>query len=270
MPHRCLPAALLSLLLTGCLPDNQPPSATQSPAPAASPAPVQRPAGVPAEFFPTAPGTRWTYEVDVVGGPHPLLYYEIRRPIGDGHFATTASRSTPRAIHDITAPAAAAKYQLELSVQEGAASSPQGIELSIDADELGLFADVQQVHWGVDQTKRYVVTLVADLENQGRATRVWFFGGLPGHRLQGQGSLDALHFVAVETDVEGWSGTECLHFIRRVEAAAPDSPVQLSAAFTEDTWFARDQGLVRLEQRADGNLMMVWRLVNFAPGAEDD
>ena len=80
---------------------------------------------------------------------------------------------------------------------------------------------------------------------------------------------DVLIFVGVDTNVPGYQGLNCLHFTRQVSAkeiSGGENPDYLDKGFAEDTWFAKDKGLVRFEQKIDGQTSMVWTLEKFIPG----
>lgn len=173
MPHRFVSVALLGLILTGCMPNNQPPSAPEQPE---APAPV--PAALPPnsharDFFPTATGSRWSYEVTLTGAAPPLLHTEIERPIG-----LVADRGVPLALRDT--PDLAGTHRLELSIRGRAEHDPSVIELAIDVDDLGLFAQAREVFWTVRDAERYMATQVTTHEGDGKATRMIYFGGPTG------------------------------------------------------------------------------------------
>ena len=97
--HRWLPTLLLIVTASGFLGcgsrDQNPASSTPSttgdqnatPAPNGG-NPIARddrpPAGHPSDFFPTATGSTWTYEIELVGDQHPLKYEQVAWPQGQG------------------------------------------------------------------------------------------------------------------------------------------------------------------------------------------
>jgi ligand-binding sensor domain-containing protein len=59
--------------------------------------------------------------------------------------------------------------------------------------------------------------------------------------------------------------------VRQVESSKNKEEEALSdldQAFTEHLWFAKNKGLVRLEQRREGKTAMVWKLTQFFEGTK--
>ncbi len=74
---------------------------------------------------------------------------------------------------------------------------------------------------------------------------------------------DKLLFKGIEKRVAFTKAAPLLHFIRSVDGNIKDRGERsyLDSAFTEDLWFAKGKGLVRLERKVEGQTSMVWTLV---------
>lgn len=64
---------------------------------------------------------------------------------------------------------------------------------------------------------------------------------------------------------ENYNGVPCLVFLRTVYPGETTSS-HLDKGFTEQLWFGKGKGLVRLEQKIDGQKSMTWTLEKFIPG----
>jgi hypothetical protein len=162
MKHSLLLAALA---LFGCMPNGQPLAAPEQPA-ASAPVPAALPPNSHArDFFPTATGSRWTYEVTLTGAAPPLLHTEIEKPIGDGQHGLVANRGVPLALRDT--PDLAGTHRLELSIQGRAKHDPNVLELAVEVDDLGLFAPAREVFYAVRDAERFMAALVTTHEGDG-------------------------------------------------------------------------------------------------------
>ncbi len=247
------------------------------------------PQGHPSDFFPIAPGTRWVYEIEITGGPEPIRYEEVSWPVGGGkavRYATRGFLGRP-----IGGPAGKRRtYRLEMSVKgsaktQGPLQYPKGVELAVQEDELGVFRDHKKVFWATSESGRFMTNLVVTYDpdvapgapggpfgrwgqGDGSALRLIFFADKPLTQIGiGEDPVDALLFVGIDADVPEHQGTECFHFVRTVKPAENQAGrdwVHFQQGFSEDTWFARGKGLVRLEQKVNGKTSMVWRLRSFS------
>lgn len=249
-----------------------------------------RPAGEPADFFPTATGTYWRYEIEVSGQVTPLRYAEVSWPLGSRAvtYATRGVLYPTDRLDEGLQQGEQRTFALEMRVkgpatEQGPLRYPQGVELAIDRDDLGVFSGSRQVFWAVGSSGRYMVNLVATYppdspgaptgpfgtwgQEDGSAIRLIFFGDKPGIQISLVDSPDQLLFEGLEA-ADG-EEIECLTFLRTVEASedmAGPQTTPLDKGFTEQMWFARGKGLVRLVQRVDGVQTMTWTLTKFTPG----
>lgn len=251
----------------------------------------QPPRGHPSEFFPSVPGTRWVYEVEL-GDLAPVTYSETAWPMGDGRSAVYANRGFLRGAV-LRGETEKHTFALVMCVKgpaktQGPLKYPNGVELEIGTDELGIFDDSKQVFWAISSSGRFMANLVVTYDpdttpgaprdgpyhgwglGDGSSMRLVFFGDKPGIGIGLKGSPDTLRFIGMEHGVESLDGVDCLHFVREVVAAehrAGEKPVAFEQKFTEDTWFARAKGLVRLEQKIEGQTSMVWKLKSVSLGS---
>lgn len=240
----------------------------------------------PSDYFPTDTGTRWIYEIEK-GEVDPLHYRVTRWPLRNGKVATTSTRGL--FFRPPLGDRALKTFLLEMSVKgpaskQGPLMWPAGIELDIEKDELGFFEDAEQVFWAITFSGRFevwtVVTYLPDTstivggswgswgQEEGYSLRVVFFGEAPGTRIGiGEKSKDNLLFTGVDTEVPEYEGTPLIHFVRTVEPAEKEEGEDRSyheKGFSEDMWFAKGKGLVRLEQKVDGEVSMTWTLMEFS------
>ena len=230
----------------------------------------------PEEYFPTATGTRWEYDI-TLGEAEPLSFRTVSWPLGEDRAAIYATRGLFRG----TFSGESKEFKLVLRVKgpaekQGPLQYPLSVELEIEKDELGVFEDATQIFWAITSSGRYMVTEVVTYpsdspgapsgswgmwgQEEGAALRVFFFGERPGIAIGvGKDSPDKLLF-------DGPEGSQ-LHFVREVEADE-DGEHYLSSGFTEDMWFEEGRGLVRLEQKVGGKASMTWELVEFTSGTK--
>lgn len=268
---------LLYMLVSGCDPNGN----AQSTA--------QRPAGRPSDYFPTHIGTKWVYKIEI-GSIEPLHYRETAWPLGERRVVyATRGRFMPLLVDDRPK----RDFVLAISVKslafkQGPLEYPSGVELEIEQDELGIFEYAKQVFWAIGPGRfmsHEVVTYSPDTpgaptgglwggwgQEDGYSIRLIFFADKTGIQIGlGSDPTDKLLFEGIDTQVQYDEGTPCLHFVRQVESAknnTEEAPGDLNQAFTEHLWFAKNKGLVRLEQRRGGKTAMVWRLVQFFKGME--
>lgn len=257
------------------------------------------PVGHPRDFFPSRTGAKWVYEVRLIGEKWPLRYEEVSWPIAQEKALTYATRGiifnrreTPSGVDSKT-------YALEIKVKgraekQGPLRYPLGVELDIVTDDLGIFSEAKKCFWAIADSGRFTVNWVVTHDpnspgapqaggfghwgqDDGNAVRLYFFAEKPGIQIGINGSPDRLQFHGVESTLLGFEGQECLHFTRRVDAGNNDDEERegrsdgrdwLNHGFSEEMWFARSIGLVRLEQLVDGHPTMVWTLRDYSPGGE--
>jgi hypothetical protein len=252
------------------------------------------PRGHPGDFFPTLTDTRWVYTIKL-GTVDPLMYDETNWPLGaagEKKSVTYAVRGLLRgALRNENPP-----LRLEFSVagpvdQQGPLEYPNGVELKIARDDLGVFRRCERAFWAIGESGRYSAFLVLTFDRSssdapgggggvgwgewgqedGHSKRFHYFVSKPGISLSEGDSGDALLFTGIERKLDGFDGDEFLHFIRKVkpsEKKAGEEPGYLDQGFREDTWFARGKGLVKLVQTVGGKTSMTWELTSFTRGRE--
>ena len=257
------------------------------------------PVGHPRDFFPSRTGAKWVYEVRVIGEKWPLRYEEVSWPIAQEKALTYATRGIIFNRRETPSDVDSKTYALEIKVKgraekQGQLRYPLGVELEIVKDDLGIFSEAKKCFWAITDSGRFTVNWVVTHDpnspgapqaggfghwgqDDGNAVRLFFFAEKPGIQIGINGSPDQLQFHGVESTLRDFEGKECLHFTRRVDAGKngdeeregrSDGRDWLNQGFSEEMWFARSIGLVRLEQLVDGNPTMVWTLRDYSPGGE--
>lgn len=242
------------------------------------PTELERPiAGEPWDYFPTRTGTKWVYEI-TVGEAEPLSFREISWPL-NGRVTSYAVRGY---LHPLVSDESRRTFQLVISTRGKASQQGpfqyDGVELAIEKDELGIFKYHKQVFWAMTYSGGFMVSEVGTYspntppapphiwgmgKKEGFSVRIIFFSE-PGIEV-GIGKEPSEEFFF--TGVDG----PYLHFVREVkvdEKEEGEESTYLDKGFTEETWFVKGKGLVRLEQKVDGKISMVWKLVQFSKGAD--
>lgn len=180
--------------------------------------------------------------------------------------------------------------------QQGELKYPLGVELDVVEDEFGIFEGYKQVFWAITPSggvmAHEVITHSVDSSGaprgdpwggwggkDGYSMRISFFARKPGtaismgKRKDSEEASDRLLFTGIEKVPEE-DGAVGLHFVRTVAAQeeektkVPGFPDEKSGnigkGFTEDSWFVKDRGLVRREQKVGGKTSMTWKLVSFS------
>ena len=237
--------------------------------------------GEPSEYFPLDIGRTWTYRIDI-GSVDPLAYRKIEWPVGEKFIVASQRRRL--------FPSGKTTFQLKLKVvasasKQGPLSYPKGVKVSVEKDELGIFRDVSNIFFAVSTWPFRVLQIMEHpptssfaptspwgswLVGSGYSIRLIFFGEKPGTEIGlgdklGDKPVDKLLFVGLDS-VPGYKNVRGLHFVRTVDPSKKEWNEYLDKGFTEDTWFVRGIGLVRLEQRVDGKLSMTWTLTKFSDG----
>ena len=242
--------------------------------------------GLPSDYFPTAIGTRWTYEVTVTEENNdPVLIHRVTDwPLGDGkgaeyetrgrlfqHKAATDGHS--RLIIAVTNTAAA----------QGPLQYPEGYALNIERDDFGVFDDACGLFWAITKSGGYQVTQVVTYDPErtpgapsggewgsygqepGTSMTVLFFGSGPMTSMGLHGGNETTLFVGPET----FNGAQSLHFRRIVDPDTKSTDITddhsasfLAYGFSEDMWFVKGVGLAKLVQTVNGKVTMTWDLVN--------
>lgn len=228
--------------------------------------------GLPRDYFPTAPGTSWTYKIKL-GEGDALFYRQTRWPQGENALVyDTYSRYLPRENKK--------EYILKLTVKakaekQGPINYPEGYEIKIDQDDLGIYRNTKQLFWAITEKGRFMVTEVQTFDSfscpgspggpwgswgsDGYALNICFFGDKPGIGI-GVGN-DSPDILCSEEIKDGK-----LHLQRKVnpDNTLPDSakndPDSLHSSHTTDYYFQKGVGLVFLEQKVDSKTTMTWAL----------
>lgn len=236
----------------------------------------------PEEFFPMKVDQKWAYRI-TIGEVEPIKYTEVRQPMGSGtvvsahrsRFLPLLKNSRPRS------------FRLELRVKasaprQGPLEYPEGVEIEVAKDDLGIFEGVERVFFAVTRSPRYeallVTTFLPDSSSYsgswgswdakpGQAMRLLFFGEKPYTQIGlGHDPKDALLFVGPEdgSPIHRLNGP-VLHFKRTVQPAERERDNSegdvLDQGFSEETYWGMGKGLIFLRQVIDGKTSMTWELV---------
>jgi len=233
--------------------------------------------GNPADYFPMDTGREWTYKIKI-GEVEPLIYKEMAWPMGGmkvtystrGRFLPLVSEKSPPDTFIL-------KMKVKGSAKEqGPLQYPIGVELETQKDELGIFYEHKKIFWAVIPEKFMVNQIVTypstaigaptgswgmGASGEGNSLRIIFFIGNPGTNIglvgkTGDQPTDALEFIGTDDNVPQYKGKTCLHFRRIVKSSEKVS----FSGFSEDMWFMKNKGLVRLEQKIAGKVSMTWTL----------
>ena len=221
------------------------------------------------EYFPTKPGSEWTYKIEF-GEVNPQFYYITAWYRGSElqarNHQVEVFKDTYQRIHPDGCYLKIGSREIVLPNQ----GTGYAAVLNIIKDDLNIFDNSNRVVWMVRIDKEF--TIIRVVEYPGIYDSAWespnvlsmqiiFFDPKIGN--QGDeayyASDDRLKFVGFDNNVPGYPGISSMHFLRTV---TPDK----GKSFTEDTWFAKGIGLVRLEQKVDGKISMIWKLQNFVSG----
>jgi len=219
------------------------------------------------EYFPTKVGSEWSYKIKF-GDVNPQLYYIIFW--GQERSGFTGIPHADRILKD-TYPN---PENIHLKIKAGKiVSSENGYAaiLNIIEDDLGLFTGSVRVHWAVrtDENRFIVMQYVMypaafyDVSESDvvYTMRVILFDPqtvTPGSSTDWVDN-DQIRFVGFEKESQYCPLFSCMHFIRTVQTKS-------GINFTEETWFGKGIGLVRLEQKVNGQTSMTWTLESFIKG----
>lgn len=237
----------------------------------------QNPLGQPEDYFPADIGRTWHYQVRFFDNC-PLEYQAQNWPRGSGGVAYS-QRGRYRAAMDKKT--LGQVFDLILQVQghapkQGPLKYPDSVEVKLVKDSAEMFGDCNHIYFAISHQRRFEVMLVTTYPStamgapsggwgewgteDGYAMREFFFGEKPGIAISLADSPDSLEFVGPE-------GDDTLHFRRSVKSSLKDATSKepgdglLDRPFTEDTWFKKGVGLIRLEQTVEGKKTMSWELV---------
>jgi len=233
--------------------------------------------GLPQDYFPIAVGTEWQYDIELFPPKDPLTHEIKFWPEGNSEIVQEVSGRL------LFTDSATEEFKLVLKVKKTAAEQgplkyPIGVELEVLQDDLGIYEWCDQVFFAVTNHGRYFVNLVKTYSpdspgcpsrgswgswgtEPGHSIKPYFFGEEPGTGLGLENSNESVVFVGMASK----NNRQCLHFTRVVEGNADEARLDSSAgdigrSFTEDMWFAKGVGLIKLEQRVGDSLTMTWTL----------
>ena len=228
------------------------------------------------EYFPYPTGMKWTYKVETGNFPA-LAYQEEIIKVGEDNYIGYATRKIIYTSLNASGDTFSLRYKVKgRATEQGIFQYSTGVEIEIEEDTLGIYEDAEQVFWAtlnsdgpmVNEIVTYPPDTSMSISTENSTTlRVIFFTSGPGIQIGiGTSEVDQILFADIISEIPGLgtSYCPCLHFVRTVKAAEtdPGSEAQmLDKEFSEDTWFAKGKGLVRLVQTVEGTQSMVWTLV---------
>ncbi|MFA4818631.1 MAG: hypothetical protein WC621_02190 [Patescibacteria group bacterium] len=241
--------------------------------------------GEPEEYFPMVIGKKWKYNIKLAENKEmsPLQYEVVSWPIGKNaiSYLTRGILYSRDKNDDLWL-----VLQIDSSAsKQGPLQFPIGVRLKVLRDDLRIYGWPEYnegIYWARPASGRFQVTEVVLYDPMGPgAPRIgswggWgaepgyslgikFFGGRPNTSISlGKNSPDRLVFIGPED----FAGSTALHFRRLVGEDSENDYGKsknikadyLNKSFTEDMWYLRHVGLVRLVQIVDGTRTMVWTL----------
>jgi hypothetical protein len=261
------------LLLTGCSKKEE----AKKPGAESSKISIEDQIGNPQDYVPTETGRTFRYKI-TIGDTEPLIYREMFFPQGKDRVSITALRG--RFLSIVKNPKKKTFF-LELKIKgpatkQGGLKYPIGVEYEIVEDELGIFQDANKVFLAATNSGRFSAFIVTTYPpdrlgtpggswggwgaEDGFSMRRLFFGDSPGTEIgMGEKPIDKLLFVGLR-EVPDKGVFPSLHFSRKVDSDVREGKIAWQG-FSEETWFVRGTGLVRLEQKVQGKTSMIWELL---------
>jgi hypothetical protein len=232
----------------------------------------------PRDYFPTGVGTTWTYRI-MLRDTDALYAREETWRLSEQYCTSATIRGRYFSRDNKSS------YLLTLKVKaavrnQGTLRYPEGVELAVVKDELGIYYEVKQVFWAIADPDRFEVTEVRmyDQYSSGAPTDYWntplrtgdgsskrmlFSGAEPGVGISFAGeTFDRL--VALGSDPAGLSFQRFIKEKKRDESEGNGSDA-LHQAYTEVTRYKKGVGLNYLEQKVGGKTTMTWTLEKFTP-----
>ncbi|PIR94846.1 hypothetical protein COT95_01945 [Candidatus Falkowbacteria bacterium CG10_big_fil_rev_8_21_14_0_10_37_6] len=237
--------------------------------------------GLPENYFPCEVGNEWTYDIKI-GSKYPLYRNITKWPLGDGEISylncgylaimETEKVQNPKLILKV-------KQKAE---KQGPLEYPNGYEIEIIQDDIGIYRDAEQVFWCISKSGRYQVIEVVTYPSfrsparsgqwgswdngNGYTMKLLMFGESPGIMISIESHSPAkLYF-------NGPAGNNKLEFIRIYEKTNDDDndlPTKktagehLDSAFTEKLLYEKGKGLESLVQMMGDEFLMSWSLSSF-------
>lgn len=221
----------------------------------------------PLDCFPLENGNEWHYQITLFGNAleytDTLIYPE----------------NELYSIREIYKNQGTNKHYLEFKITGTNDKSPDYGEVKnveVTKDTLGVFKSNAGVAFSKNDNSISLLrqTRFDDPKQHMQSSRPLFFVGNIGDSINRKfgdyQSPSQLLYLGVDVSTTGYEGQNCMHFVRLVEPDPPDRhgghcQVGAEKEFTEDMWFLKGKGLVRLEQKVDGEISMLWILENFSP-----
>jgi hypothetical protein len=233
----------------------------------------------PRDYFPTAVGTTWTYKIKATESDA-LFARRTDWPTSETGAIVVETRG--RFFYQKKLPS----YSLILQVKgkakkQGQLQYPEGIELSVVKDELGVYRGVKQLFWAIGDNSRFEVTEVQTFSeyssdspfgtggipmgnDDGSSIRLLFFGSDPGTKISYTDKpLDSLTNLGFD------GGNLCFKrdvVVKKVINNEKVAGSELGYAFSETSYYKEGVGLNQLEQTVNGKTTMTWTLEKFTPG----
>lgn len=160
------------------------------------------------------------------------------------------------------------------------------MKLAVKQDDAGIFKGAYAVYYAMPLSGGFNVIQIVDyppakdyfpstappttdIEGvRGRSQRIIFIAEKPLiKKVLSEDSSDTIRFIGIDAGLPGYVGQPLLHFRRTVEGTKQETgvtPSELDKEFTENMWFAKGKGLVRLEQQIEGESSMLWILSRYS------
>jgi hypothetical protein len=231
-------------------------------------------------YFPMQPGMRWVYDIECPTNATQVQWDFVWPTAGDQLVTQTHSSTSSGGdkgelafrIKETGVPPTEAgleKYDSGAIVEIESDTMLRYVYIETGGELLPQFVAPKQVFWAVREKPFEIHEVLlfdvikapaeAVLGSKPHQARVLLFAP-PFGDVQILSSKVWLVRLDADSSVPGYEGEPCLHFVRKFgDKEAP--------SFTEDLWFAKGKGLVRLEQKAGGNTTLRQTLREFTDGS---
>lgn len=212
------------------------------------------------QYFPMKVGSEWYYTVDVKEGGA-LNYKET--PISIRREMIYPQNKGNSLI-----------IKIEKTVDEQCDSQyPDSLKLKVIKDDYNIFKYDKNIFWiklGLPTIEdAYMVnqiTTISDFSHGDLCTeKTLFIADRENTGIQRDGSKDEQIYLGKENINYKYQLIECMHF-KRIVSSSDKSLGELGQGFTEESWYAPDKGLIRMEQKIGGKTSMIWELESFKSG----
>jgi hypothetical protein len=141
----------------------------------------------------------------------------------------------------------------------------EGAVLEITKDDLQIFKNTRYIYWIMyDDSRTYQLSYYPE----GISTRAVFF--LPPYGASGimdnifVGREERVTYMGLNSKPVECQKQACMYFVREINKGS-GTYGYVDKGFVEYQWFAKDKGLVLLEQKIDGKTSMTWTLEQYNP-----